>query len=147
MTAEVERAFELAPGQDLPALPGLGDSRELALEATYYDTRHFALTRARHVLLRCVGGDDEGWHVKLPGGDVEHHAPLGAPRPPAELRALIEGPLAGQALLPMTRLRTVRRQAEPGQGGARRCAAVGELAQHVEGLVEGNQHGRTMEGQ
>ena len=70
MTAEVERAFELAPGQDLPALPGLGDSRELALEATYYDTRHFALTRARHVLLRCVGGDDEGWHVKLPGGDV-----------------------------------------------------------------------------
>ncbi|MCB0887339.1 MAG: CYTH and CHAD domain-containing protein [Propionibacteriaceae bacterium] len=118
MTAEVERAFELAPGQDLPALPGLGDSRELALEATYYDTRHFALTRARHVLLRCVGGDDEGWHVKLPGGDVEHHAPLGAPRPPAELRALIEGPLAGQALLPMTRLRTVRRQAEPrGPGG------------------------------
>lgn len=118
MTAEVERAFDLAPGQELPTLPGLGEFREFALEATYYDTRHFALTRARHVLLRCVGGDDEGWHVKLPGGDVEHHAPLGAPRPPAELRALIEGPLAGQALLPMTRLRTVRRQAEPrGPGG------------------------------
>ena len=122
MTAEVERAFELAPGQELPALPGLGESREFVLEATYYDTRHFALTRARHVLRRRVGGDDEGWHVKLPGTDVEHriehHAPVGTPRPPAELRALVAGPLAGQALLPVARLHTVRRQAElRGPGG------------------------------
>ncbi|KMR58054.1 hypothetical protein EY06_15125, partial [Staphylococcus aureus] len=33
-----------------------------------------------------------------------------------------------------------RRQAEPGQGRPRRHAAVGELAEHVEGLVEGDQH-------
>jgi CHAD domain-containing protein len=122
VTAEVERAFDLAPGQELPTLPGLGEFREFALEATYYDTRHFALTRARHVLRRRVGGADEGWHVKLPGADVEHriehHAPLGAPRPPAELRVLIEGPLAGQALLPVARLHTVRREAElRGPGG------------------------------
>ena len=116
MTAEVERAFDLAPGQELPPLLGLGEFREFVLEATYYDTRHFALTRARHVLRRRAGGEDEGWHVKLPGTDiehrVEHHAPLGTPRPPVELRALIEGPLAGQALLPVARLHTVRRQAE-----------------------------------
>jgi CHAD domain-containing protein len=116
MSAEVERAFELAPGQELPALAGLGEFREFVLEATYHDTRHFALTRARHVLRRRVGGDDQGWHVKLPGTDiehrVEHHAPLGTPRPPVELRTLIEGPLAGQALLPVARLHTVRRQAE-----------------------------------
>lgn len=116
MSAEVERAFDLAPGQELPALPGLTEFAEFALEATYYDTRHFALTRARHVLRRRVGGDDQGWHVKLPGADiehrVEHHAPLGTPRPPAELRRLIEGPLAGQALLPVARLHTIRRQAE-----------------------------------
>ncbi len=116
MSQEVERAFELAPGQELPALRGLGEFREFILEATYYDTRHFALTRARHVLRRRVGGDDQGWHVKLPGPDsehrVEHHAPLGTPRPPVELRKLIELPLAGEALLPVARLHTVRRQAE-----------------------------------
>ena len=116
MTAEVERAFELAPGQELPELPGLGEFREFVLEATYYDTRHFALTRARHVLRRRAGGDDQGWHVKLPGTDiehrVEHHAPLESPRPPAELRALIAMPLDGEALLPVARLHTVRRQAE-----------------------------------
>lgn len=112
----MERAFDLAPGQELPPLAGLGGFTEFVLEATYFDTRHFALTRARHVLRRRVGGDDEGWHVKLPGTDiehrVEHHAPLGSPRPPAALRALVEEPLAGQALLPVARLRTVRRQAE-----------------------------------
>ncbi len=116
MNQEVERAFELAPGQELPPLPGLGEFTEFVLEATNYDTRHFSLTRARHVLRRRAGGDDQGWHVKLPGVDVEHrtehHAPLGTPRPPQELRSLIEGPLAGQALLPVARLHTVRRQAE-----------------------------------
>lgn len=116
MSAEVERAFELAPGQELPALPGLGEFREFRLEATYYDTRHFALTRARHVLRRREGGEDEGWHVKLPGTDIEHriehHAPLESPRPPAELRGLIEKPLDGAALLPVARLHTFRRQAE-----------------------------------
>lgn len=116
MSAEVERAFELVAGQELPPLPGLGEFAEFTLEATYFDTRHFALTRSRHVLRRRVGGEDEGWHVKLPGTDiehrVEHHAPLGTPRPPADLRKLVEAPLAGQALLPVARLHTIRRQAE-----------------------------------
>ena len=116
MSLEVERAFELAPGQELPPLPGLGEPAAFTLEAVYYDTRHFNLTRARHVLRRRQGGSDAGWHVKLPGSDIEHrierHAPLGKPRPPAELRELVAGPLAGQALLPVARLRTVRRQAE-----------------------------------
>ena len=34
----------------------------------------------------------------------------------------------------------IRRQPEPGQRPTRRIAAVGELAQHVVGLVEGDQH-------
>lgn len=122
MTAEVERAFELAPGQELPPLPGLGEFAEFTLEATYFDTLHFALTRSRRVLRRRVGGDDEGWHVKLPGTDIEHriehHAPLGTQRPPDELRGLVAAPLAGEALLPVARLHTVRRQAElRGAGG------------------------------
>lgn len=116
MSAEVERAFELAADQELPPLPGLGEFTGFQLDATYFDTRHFALTRNRHVLRRRAGGDDQGWHVKLPGTDiehrVEHHAPLTSARPPAALRALVAGPLAGQALLPMARLHTLRRQAE-----------------------------------
>ncbi|MNV86581.1 hypothetical protein D3C71_1806280 [compost metagenome] len=34
----------------------------------------------------------------------------------------------------------VGRQAKTGQRRARRLAAIGELAQHVEGLVEGDEH-------
>ncbi|MEN0071757.1 MAG: CYTH domain-containing protein, partial [Propionicimonas sp.] len=84
MSLEVERKFALTDDQEVPTLPGLGEPEEFALEAVYYDTRHFALTRARRVVRRRAGGPDEGWHVKLPGSDaehrVEHHAPLASVR-------------------------------------------------------------------
>ena len=116
MTLEVERKFALAAGQELPALAGLGQAVELPMLAVYHDTRHFALTRARQVVRHRTGGVDDGWHVKLPGGDadqrVEHHAPADLPRLPAGLRGLVADTLAGQALVPVARVRTRRRQAE-----------------------------------
>jgi len=116
VTAEVERKFALAEGDDLPALEGLGEPEEFALEAVYHDTLHFALIRSRRVVRRRSGGGDEGWHVKLPGGDaehrVEHHAPLDAPRLPEELRRLVSDVLARHALVPVATLRTRRRQSE-----------------------------------
>ena len=115
MTLEVERKFDLDPGQELPPLDGLEPSAEFRLEATYFDTIHFALTRQRLVVRHRTGGDDDGWHVKLPGSDVdhrvEHHAPPDAPRLPPGLRDLVADSLDGQALVPVARLRTRRRQA------------------------------------
>ena len=128
MTLEVERKFALAQGQELPALAGLGDPQRFALRATYFDTLHFALTRARQVVRHRTGGSDDGWHVKLPGRDAEHrgehHAPPQAPRLPAELRELVAGTLAGQALVPVAQVRTGRRQSELRDADGRLLALV-----------------------
>lgn len=116
MTLEVERTFTLADGQQPPSLDGAGEPVEFQLEATYHDTLHFDLTRARQVIRHRTGGADDGWHVKLPGVDaehrVEHHAPPDTPRPPARLRELVAGTLDGQALVPVARLATRRLQSE-----------------------------------
>ncbi|MEA4943082.1 MAG: CYTH and CHAD domain-containing protein [Propionicimonas sp.] len=118
-TAEVERKFVPVGEQPLPDLTGLaqlGRTTAFDLVATYYDTIDFDLTVAHQVVRRRLGGDDEGWHVKLAGTDSEHrreyHAPLGLTRPPAALRELVAGTLGEQALLPVAELRTHRVQSE-----------------------------------
>src|SRR5690348_6106330 len=70
-TDEIERKYEgPAVRPDLLAdLPGVAEVRgpdPLSLEATYYDTADTRLARAGIVLRRREGGDDEGWHAKLP---------------------------------------------------------------------------------
>ena len=65
-------------------LPELGGRRPAApkrfyLSATYYDTDDLDLIRHKITLRRRVGGDDEGWHLKLPvrkDTRQELHAPL-----------------------------------------------------------------------
>ena len=43
---------------------------EQTLEAVYYDTEDLRLAQAGVTLRRRRGGDDAGWHLKLPvGGD------------------------------------------------------------------------------
>lgn len=69
---EVERTFEVPAGTILPSLTGLtdglvmGQPTEVELEATYFDTPDLALARRGVTLRRRTGGDDAGWHVKLP---------------------------------------------------------------------------------
>ena len=70
---------------NLGSLPELGgrrtaDPRRIYLSATYYDTEDFDLLKHKVTLRRRVGGDDEGWHLKLPvrkDTRQELHAPLG----------------------------------------------------------------------
>lgn len=116
MSQEVERKFSLADDQQLPHLDGLSEPVDYTLEATYLDSRHFALARARRVVRHRSGGTDAGWHVKLAGPDAEHrveyHSDGSAPRLPDELRQLVADELDGEALIPVARLRTRRRQAE-----------------------------------
>lgn len=69
---EIERKLEVDDGWALPQLPkSIGVAQtlpSLVLTATYYDTDDLRLARHHITLRRRVGGHDDGWHLKLPGG-------------------------------------------------------------------------------
>lgn len=96
---EAEVKFELAEGAETPDLTGLltpGETREHRLRAVYLDTPDLFLLRTRVTLRRREGGDDAGWHLKLPTGTdrLEVHAGLtegdGRWRVPAPLREALD---------------------------------------------------------
>lgn len=85
---------------------------ETELVAAYYDTDDLALARAGITLRRRVGGDDHGWHLKLPKTlrtRIELRRPLGrslrVPRPFAEL---LTATVRGERLDAVATIRTHR---------------------------------------
>jgi len=103
----------------LGSLPELGgrraaEPRRIYLSATYFDTEHLDLIRHKITLRRRVGGDDEGWHLKLPvNKDTrrEVRAPLDAGAEgsvPARLAAQVEDITAGRRLRSIAILDTER---------------------------------------
>jgi len=120
---ETERKYDVDAGFVLPDLAGAGGSVSMAppdvqlLEATYFDTDDLRLIAAHITLRRRTGGDDAGWHIKLPvGGDTrrEVHFPLGPPDlvVPGQIAAEVARWSGGTPLRPVARLetrRTVRR--------------------------------------
>ena len=83
---EVERKLDVGAATILPTLTGvdgvatMGQPVEHHLEATYFDTADLDLARHGVTLRRRTGGDDAGWHVKLPRGKdtrTEVRRPLG----------------------------------------------------------------------
>jgi len=119
---ETEQKYDADAGFVLPnlgSLPELGgrrtaDPRRIYLSATYFDTDDFDLLKHRVTLRRRVGGDDEGWHLKLPvrkDTRQELHAPLGEGTEgsvPARLAAQVEEITAGKHLHPVAILDTER---------------------------------------
>jgi inorganic triphosphatase YgiF len=119
---ETEQKYDADAGFVLPtlgSLPELGgrratEPRRIYLSATYFDTEDQRLIRHKVTLRRRVGGDDEGWHLKLPAGKdtrQELHAPLdegNAGRAPARLTARVEEITAGEVLRPVALLDTER---------------------------------------
>ncbi len=119
---EVERKYDVEPGADLPRLDDVAGVVRVdrpvvgRLEATYFDTRDLTLAGAGITVRRRVGGDDQGWHLKVPGAAederVEMHLPLARAirTVPKEFRTLLEG-VAGlddDNLQAVARLRTMR---------------------------------------
>ena len=87
---------------------------EQLLDAIYYDIADLRLIRAGITLRRRTGGEDAGWHLKLPAGSDtrdEIRLPLtdadGAV--PEELAALVRAYTRGAAPAPVVRIQTRRR--------------------------------------
>ncbi|WP_329187901.1 CYTH and CHAD domain-containing protein [Actinacidiphila glaucinigra] len=124
--AETERKYEAAEqtGEpDLQGLPGVAALRVLEpaeLDAVYVDTSDLRLATHRITLRRRTGGDDAGWHLKLPSSQAdtrtEVHAPLGkqgrkgGPRVPKPLLAEVAAIVRDRDLVPVVRLRNTRKR-------------------------------------
>ena len=116
---ETERKYEAPSDASLPDLTnitGVATGPEVFdLEATYFDTDDYRLARAGVTLRRRVGGDDEGWHLKLPAGEdtrQEVRVPLGraVKHPPKDLSSLVRAHTRGSGLGPVAEIRTNRRR-------------------------------------
>jgi CHAD domain-containing protein len=118
--AETERKYEVPSGMTLPdadRLFGLavGSSDEAELDVTYFDTDDLRLARSGVTLRRRAGGDDAGWHLKLPvDADTrdELQLPLGrdTAQPPARFATLTRVYTRGMRLEPVAKLMTKRRR-------------------------------------
>lgn len=116
---EIERKFDVAddtalpPLHDVPGVERVDQPVEHQLEAEYYDTKDLRLAARQITLRRRTGGEDAGWHLKLPAGPEErheYHEPLGkrATGVPAPLLQLVRVHVRDEALIPVARLRTRR---------------------------------------
>jgi CHAD domain-containing protein len=83
---EVERKYDVPnravvpPLHKLGGVSAVGQPEPLFLEAVYFDTPDLALAAAGITLRRRTGGDDAGWHLKLPVSSQERtegRLPLG----------------------------------------------------------------------
>src|SRR3954462_568837 len=94
-----------------------GEPVRQRLEATYFDTADLRLASAGLTLRRRTGGDDAGWHLKVPAGSdtrSEVRLPLeaAAETVPTSLQQMVWARSSGAALLPVAEIvtdRTVRR--------------------------------------
>src|SRR3954452_14478486 len=117
---EVERKYVVDQVTILPSLADLdgvssmSQAVEQELEAVYYDTAELDLARHGTTLRRRTGGDDAGWHLKLPRtGDtrIELHRPLGlARRVPEQLLLPVRPLVRDRQLVPVAGVHTRRRE-------------------------------------
>lgn len=118
---ETERKYEAASGTNLPELshvPGVAAEagpEQLDLEAVYFDTDDLRLAKAGLTLRRRTGGDDAGWHLKLPKVNdtrEELRLPLGraTKKPPKDLASLVRVHTRGADLGPVAQIHTSRKR-------------------------------------
>lgn len=114
---EVEAKYSVAVEAALPSFDDLAGVATVdapvhqELAADYFDTDDLRLTRLGITLRRRSGGDDAGWHLKVPiaGARHEAHEPSTADRaPPGPLLEALDGVVRGRALSPLVTIRTSR---------------------------------------
>lgn len=118
---EVEQkfAFDGAPALSLGAVKGVEsvrDDRAYEMDATYFDTEDLRLARRHVTLRRREGGDDAGWHIKVPVDDdhdrIELRLPLeaGGHEVPDEFTRDLIGLTHGRPLEPVADLHSHREE-------------------------------------
>lgn len=126
---EIERKYDITGQTSLPRLHGaagvsrVGYRPPVALEAVYFDTRDRVLAANGVILRRRAGGEDAGWHVKIPSGAhrIEMQVPLASSertgdgpaesvpyRVPEEIADLVAVHVRGRALVPVLSMNTLR---------------------------------------
>jgi CHAD domain-containing protein len=123
---EVERKFDVVEPLSPPSFAGIAEIIRVekrpaqALDAVYFDTPARDLASKRITLRRRTGGEDAGWHLKLPAGpDVrtEIRAPLETAGPrgdgsgqevPGELLDVVLAIVRDRPLGPVARISTTR---------------------------------------
>ncbi|MFJ2769521.1 CHAD domain-containing protein [Streptomyces sp. NPDC087300] len=115
---EIERKYDVGAAAALPDLSGVAgvadvvDKGVVELDAVYWDTPDQRLAAASITLRRRTGGDDAGWHLKLPvsladGVRDEIRAPLSEAVPRA-LLGLVRSRVREAELVPLVRLLSAR---------------------------------------
>ena len=146
---EVERKFDADPGTPLPDLSGVGDVVTVTdpvqthLEATYFDTADLRLAAHRITLRRRTGGEDEGWHLKVPaGGDerTEVRLPLGEATHavPEALVREVRAVVRDRELVPVAIVRTTRLERHLLEAEGHDLAVVADDTVHAERLGDGS---------
>jgi CHAD domain-containing protein len=122
---EIEIKYDVDDAFELPSLVGLvagnegvtsvveGEAGNEQLSATYFDTRDHRLAGAHVTLRRRTGGQDAGWHLKVPGAGgarQEVRLPLGRATVmvPASLRNMVWALTRGEPLAPVATIVTER---------------------------------------
>jgi len=146
---EVERKYDLDADVALPDLSHLPGVARVAgprlhdLAATYFDTDDLLLAAAGITLRRRTGGDDAGWHLKLPvaGARQELHLPLGrtTDHPPVALCRIVDGVLRGATLRPVADLHTERHETSLLDDGDRVLALVCDDRVRARRLLDGEE--------
>src|SRR5829696_2942959 len=108
---ERERKYDADPDLVLPDLTGIHgvarvtEPQEHLLEATYFDTPDHRLAAVGVTVRRRTGGEDEGWHLKLPSAeeaDARHELRIGLGRAvrtvPKRFRTTVDGLVGDQEL-------------------------------------------------
>lgn len=118
MTLEVEVKYDAPAAAEVPDLTGLEPVASVersgpeVLEATYFDTEDLRLIGSGFTLRRRTGGDDAGWHLKIPVEDGRHEirVPLARAKVqvPKRLRDLVLALVGDRALDPVATVRTER---------------------------------------
>lgn len=110
---DADEAAVLPPLDDLPGVSRADLPVEHHLEAVYFDTADQVLAAHGITLRRRSGGEDAGWHLKLPAGqdarrEVREPPGSDSERVPARLLRLVRVFVRDRPLHPVARLRTQR---------------------------------------